>query len=127
MNLRDNGQKGSVISVSIKDPDLKIKSRQTVIDHQTWLQHEIADVSMLLISEFWKIGETAPIRAITIGITRLIQTDEETEQVALFEDEAEQKRKKLDKLETAIDMLRRKTGGKAVTRGFQKNEDIGIK
>ncbi len=127
MNLRDNGQKGTVISVSIKDPELKIKSRQTVIDHPTWLQHEIADVSMRLINEFWRIGETAPIRAITIGITRLMPADEETEQVSLFEDENDQKRKKLDKLETAIDMLRRKTGGKAVTRGFQKNEDIGIK
>ena len=36
-------------------------------------------------------------------------------------------RKKQDKLETVIDALRRKTGDKAVTRGFQKNEDIGIK
>ncbi len=38
-----------------------------------------------------------------------------------------EKRKKQDKLETVIDALRRKTGDKAVTRGFQKNEDIGIK
>jgi DNA polymerase-4 len=127
MTLRENGQKGAVISVSVKDPDLKIKSRQTVIDRHTWLQHEIADVSMRLINEFWRIGESAPIRAITIGITRLIPADEETEQVYLFEDADELKRKKLDKLETAIDMLRRKTGSKAVTRGFQKNEDIGIK
>ena len=82
---------------------------------------------MRLISEFWRIGETAPIRAITIGITRLIPSDEETEQVSLFEDENAKRRKKLDKLETTIDILRRKTGGKAVTRGFQKNEDIGIK
>ena len=46
---------------------------------------------------------------------------------SLLEDEDTEKRKKQDKLETVIDALRRKTGDKAVTRGFQKNEDIGIK
>ena len=49
------------------------------------------------------------------------------EQVSLLDDEDTEKRKKQDRLETVIDALRRKTGEKAVTRGFQKNEDIGIK
>ena len=126
-NLRGNGQKGAVISVSIKSPDLKVKQKQTALDHYTWLQHEIADVSMRLISGFWQIGEYAPIRAITIGVSKLIPADEDIEQVSLLEDEDTEKRKKQDKLETVIDALRKKTGDKAVTRGFQKNEDIGIK
>ena len=126
-NLRRNGQKGSVISVSIKSPELKVKSRQTAMDHYTWLQHEISDVSMRLISEFWQVSESAPIRAITVGITKLISTDEDVEQVSLLDDGDFDKRKKQDKLESAIDELRRRTGKKAVTRGFQKNEDIGIK
>ncbi len=126
-NLRGNDQKGAVISVSIKSPDLKVKQKQTALDHYTWLQHEIADVSMRLINGFWQIGEYAPIRAITIGVSKLIRADEDVEQVSLLEDEDTEKRKKQDKLETVIDALRRKTGDKAVTRGFQKNEDIGIK
>ncbi len=126
-NLRRNGQKGAVISVSIKSPDLKVKQKQMAIDHYTWLQHEIADVSMHLINGFWQIGEYAPIRAITIGVSKLIRAEEDVEQVSLLDDEDTEKRKKQDKLETVIDALRRKTGDKAVTRGFQKNEDIGIK
>ena len=126
-NLRHNGQKGSVVSVSIKDPELKIKSKQTALDHYTWLQREITDVSMKLISDFWHIGEHAPIRAITIGVSRLIRADEEVEQVSLLDNIDTEKRKKQDKLEAAIDGLRKKTGEKTVTRGFQKNEDIGIK
>lgn len=35
--------------------------------------------------------------------------------------------KKQDRLESAIDALRKKTGNKSVTLGFGKNEDIGIK
>ncbi len=126
-NLRGNGQKGAVISVSIKSPDLKVKQKQIALDHYTWLQHEIADVSMRLIGSFWHIGENALIRAITIGVSKLIRADEDVEQVSLLDDEDTKKRKKQDKLETVIDALRRKTGDKAVTRGFQKNEDIGIK
>ena len=126
-NLRGNGQKGAVISVSIKSPDLTVKQKQTAMDHYTWLQHEIEDVSMRLINSFWHIGEHAPIRAITIGVSKLIRADEDVEQVSLLDDEDTEKRKKQDRLETVIDALRRKTGEKAVTRGFQKNEDIGIK
>ncbi len=127
MTLRRNGQKGAVISVSVKNPELKVKSRQIVLDHHTWLQHEIADVSMRLMGDFWLVGETAPIRAITIGVARLIRPDEDTEQVSLLDGGDAEKRKKQDRLETVIDALRKKTGEKAVTRGFQKNEEIGIR
>ncbi len=127
MTLRHNGQKGAVISVSIKAPDLKVKSRQTALDHCTWLQHEIFDVSMQLIGSFWHIGEHAPIRAVTIGVSKLIQASEETEQLSLLDDGETEKRRKQDRIESAIDALRKKTGTSAVTLGFGKNEDIGIK
>ena len=127
MTLRRNGQKGAVISVSVKNPDLKVKSRQIALNHYTWLQHEISDVSMQLINSFWDIGEYAPIRAITVGASKLIQAGDEIEQVSLLDDAQTEKRIKQDKIESAIDALRRKTGNKAVTLGFGKNEDIGIK
>ena len=126
-SLRYNNQKGSVISISIKNPDLKVKSRQTTLDHYTWLQHEISDVCMQLLHSFWEIGENAPIRAITVGVSGLVRAGEETEQVSLLDDEQIEKRKKQDRIESAIDALRRKTGSSAVTLGFGKNEDIGIK
>ena len=126
-SLRRNGQKGAVVSVSVKNPELKIKSRQTALEHYTWLQHEIAEVSLQLIHSFWTVGEASPIRAITIGVSKLIFADQDVEQVSLIEDEEAEKRKKQDRLEAAIDEIRKKTGERAVTLGFQKNEDIGIK
>ena len=129
-SLRHHQLKGSVISVQIKSPDLRVISRQTSLDHATYLQHEIQRVAMDLIDANWSIGENAPIRAITVGITKLVPAEEETEHVSLFDlmggDQQKKKREKQDKLEAAVYALRQKMGGDTITLGFQKNDDIGI-
>ena len=129
-NLRRHQLKGSVISVQIKTPELKVISRQTSLNAPTYLQHEIQRVAMQLIEENWQIGENAPIRAITVGVTKLIPAGEEVQQVNLFDLlEGEKQKKKLDKqdkLEAAVFALRRKMGSQSITLGFQKNEDIGV-
>ena len=129
-SLRRHQLKGSVISVQIKSPDLRVISRQTSLDHTTYLQHEIQQVAMELIENNWFIGENAPIRALTVGVTKLIPAEEETEQVSLFDlmggDQQKKKREKQDKLEAAVYALRQKKGSNTITLGFQKNDDIGI-
>ena len=130
MSLRRQGLKGAVISVQIKTPQLQVTSRQVSLDHYTWLEHEIRDVAMKLIREHWRIG--APVRAITVGITRLVPADEATEQMDLFDLMGEKKetgkaREKQDKMEAAVDALRQKMGNTAVTLGIHENEDIGIR
>ena len=129
-SLRRHHLKGSVISVQIKSPDLRLISRQTSLNHATYLQHEIQKVAMALIEANWNIGENAPIRALTVGVTKLISAEEEAEQVSLFDlmggDEQKKKREKQDKLEAAVYALRQKKGGDAITLGFQRNDDIGI-
>lgn len=130
-NLRDHGMKGSVISVQLKTPDLRVISRQTSLDHATFLQHEIQEVAMRLIDANWREG--TPIRAITVGVTKLISQEEEIEQVDLFDfiapTEAKEKenRKKQEKLEAAVYALRKKMGGEAISLGYHKNEEIGVK
>ena len=129
-SLRRHQLKGSVISVQIKSPDLRVISRQTSLDHATYLQHEIQRVAMDLIESNWSIGENAPIRAFTVGVTKLIPASEESEQVSLFDlmggDQQKKKREKQDKLEAAVYALRQKKGSDTITLGFQKNDDIGI-
>ncbi|MBQ6483257.1 MAG: DNA polymerase IV [Anaerolineaceae bacterium] len=129
-SLRSHQLKGSVISVQIKAPDMRSISRQTSLDHATYLQHEIQQVAMDLIESNWRIGERAPIRAFTVGVTKLIPAAEETEQVSLFDlmggDQQKKKREKQDKLEAAVYALRKKMGDETITLGFQKNDDIGI-
>ncbi len=130
MNLRRQGLKGSVVSVQIKTPELAVISRQVSLDHYTWLEHEIRDVAMKLIRENWKAG--LPIRAITVGVTKLVPAEEAAEQTDLFDLLGEKKdtgkaREKQDKMEAAVDGLRQKLGNMAVTLGVKQNEDIGIR
>ena len=129
-SLRDHRLKGYVISAQIKSPEFKVISRQTSLDHPTCLQHEIQQVAMALIEAHWQIGEDAPIRALTVGVSRLIPAQEEAEQVSLFdllgENAQKKQREKQDKLEEAVFALRKKLGTDAITLGFQKNDEIGI-
>lgn len=130
MSLRRQDLKGSVVSVQIKNPELQVTSRQVSLDHYTWLEHEIRDVSMKLIREHWQIG--TPIRAITVGVTKLIPAGEAAEQTDLFDllgetKESGRMREKQDKMEAAVDALRRKLGNTAVTLGVRQNEEIGVR
>lgn len=130
MSLRRQGLKGSVVSVQIKTPELAVISRQVSLDHYTWLEHEIRDVAMRLIRENWRAG--LPIRALTVGVTKLVPAEEAAEQTDLFDLLGEKKdtgkaREKQDKMEAAVDGLRQKLGNMAVTLGVQQNEDIGVR
>jgi len=133
MQLRRQKLKGSVIQVQIKTPELRTVSRQITLDHHTYLQHEIKEVAMKLIVDNWPIGIQSPIRAITVGITHLVPADEETCQMSMFDmgignagEGGHIDRDKLERIEAAVDDLRKKHGASAITLGFHKNDDIGI-
>ena len=131
MSLRRQNLKGSVISVQIKSPQLTVISRQTSLNHYTWLQHEIRDVALKLIENNWCVG--SPIRAITVGVSKLLPADKAAEQLDLFDlmTDAGQagscSRERQDKMEAAVDTLRQKMGPLAVTLGIHQNEEIGIR
>ena len=130
MSLRRQGLKGSVVSVQIKTPELAVISRQVSLDHYTWLEHEIRNVAMRLIRENWRAG--LPIRALTVGVTKLVPAEEAAEQTDLFDllgekEDTGKAREKQDKMEAAVDGLRQKLGNMAVTLGVQQNEDIGVR
>ena len=131
MSLRRHDLKGSVITVQIKTPQLVTISRQTSLNHYTWLEHEIRDEAMKLIDENWCMGD--PIRAITVGVSKLVPSAEATEQLDLFNligtasQQGSKNRDKQDKMEAAADALRQKMGNMAVTLGMHKNDDIGVR
>ena len=133
MNLRRRDLKGAVVTVQIKTPQLTVISRQVSLDHYTWLLHEIRDIAMKLIRDNWQIGN--PIRAITVGVSRLVPADEAAEQLDLFDlvsdpappGHAKRDRERQDRMEAAVDTLRQKMGTTAVTLGLQRNEEIGIR
>ena len=129
MSLRRQELKGSVITVQIKTPQLVTISRQVSLNHYTWLEHEIREVAMKLIEEHWHIGD--PIRAITVGVSKLVPGSEAAEQLDLFDlmgsGNGSKDRERQDKMEAAVDALRRKMGNTAVTLGVQQNDEIGVR
>ena len=131
MSLRRQNLKGSVISIQIKTPQLSAISRQISLDHYTWLEHEIREIAMKLIDENWRVGD--PIRALTVGVSKLVSADEALEQLDLFDlmgaegRKGSSDRERQDRMEAAVDSLRRKMGTMAVTLGVQKNDEIGVK
>lgn len=132
MTLRRHSLKGAVINVQIKTPALRVISRQTSLDHHTYLQHEIREVAMALIHANWQIGPDAPIRALTVGVSKLLPADQSMEQTDFLNlaspaETPKQDREKQEKMEAAVDTLRRRFGNDTITLGYQRAEEIGIR
>jgi len=131
--LRQQVLKGSTIQVQIKTPTLKTVSRQTTLRHHTFLQHEILSEAKKLVMEHWFIGSATPIRALTVVVTNLIPAEDAVEQIDLFDaglleddDRHISEREQRERLEAAIDELRKKHGADIITLGYSENEDIGV-
>ena len=124
--LRRHGLKGEVVSVQIRNPEMVDISRQTTLGHYTFLQLEIQEIAMELIHQHWRIGN--PIRALTVGVTKLMPADQVIEQVSLFDIASNRRaaREKQEKLEALVDALRQKHGESSITLGYQENRDIGL-
>ena len=120
--LRREGKKGSVVDVQIRRPDMSTISRQTSLRHATYLQHEIRDVAFGLVKENWRIGSSQPIRALTVGVSKLISEEDEVEQLSLFDTDGDLRRRQ-EKLERVMDTIRQKHGKGAVTLGFRSDAD----
>ena len=129
--LRRHNIKGEVVSVQIRRPDMSVMSRQKTLPHYTFLQHEIQATAFSLLQENWRIGPAQPIRALTVGITKLVDADKAMEQLSLFDMMADNgdkiDRARQEKLEAAVEALRQKHGDRSITLGYQENLDIGIK
>ena len=125
--LRRHDLKGEVVSVQIRRPDMTEISRQSSLGHYTFLQKEIQEAALALVRKHWNIGPAQPIRALTVGVTRLCPADQVVEQMSLFDlGEGKTKREKQERLETLVDALRDKHGEGSITLGYQENKEIGV-
>lgn len=128
-NLRRHELKGEVVFVQIRRPDMTDISRQKTLEHYTFLQHEIQETAFALVQENWLISEHNPIRALTVGVTKLVPASEAVEQLSLFDltDGSGADRGKQERLEAAVEALRKKHGDHSITLGYQGNEEIGVR
>lgn len=120
--LRQHGLKAGGVKVDIKDPYFKVISRQKQLDTTTWLAEEIAQAAAELIRASWRAG--APIRMLTITAINL--TDQLfQEQLSLFGSDSS-KREKAEKMELAMDEVRKKYGNSTIGFASVMSNDLGL-
>lgn len=120
--LRRHKMKAFGVKVDIKDPDLKVISRQQQLDNPANITDIIAETAMSIIRKSWKMRD--PIRMLTITAINLCD-ENQAQQLSLFADEnvlAE----KGEKVERAMDDIRKKFGTDSIKFGSVIGNDIGL-
>ena len=127
--LRKAGQKAGMVSVEIKYSTFQSVSHQMQLDRATDSDNLIYDAACRLFSELW---DKNPVRLLGVRTSKLVMTGE-PEQLSLFDlgmsvmqkqetagTEIQRKkpsREKQEKLDHAMDEIRKKFGKDAVVRG----------
>ena len=119
--LRADGLKCRTVQIQIKDPNFKVIQRQRTLSRPTYLQRELIQVSMALITEHWNLN--APIRLLSVTGTDLVPADESSEQVSLFQPVDQAEHEKLERLEDAMATIRKKFGRSVIGYGKQKQKE----
>lgn len=109
--LRDAGLVGNVISISLRNTELKTIVRQRKIQRRTDLAFEIMETIRPLLKENYYFD--LPLRSIGVSVSNVIPTNH-TVQLNLFVDEEE--REKQSKLELSIDAIRTKFGHHSISQ-----------
>lgn len=123
LDARCQNYKGKTVSIVIKYSDFQTITRQKSMP-QTYLTRKIYETGVKLLEDNW--NRKRPIRLIGIGIGGAVE--EKVQQISLFDITDEKKDiKKEEKLEKALDAIKRKYGLDAVKRARLIASDRKIK
>ena len=116
--LRHAGLYAGGVQVTVRDPQFHNRSRQRQLAAPTHLIRDLTDAAMELLYELWK--PPSPIRALTVTAIHLVQEGEAYEQVDLFS--SGPGKEKQEKLEGAMEQIRKKFGADAIVFGAARPE-----
>ncbi len=115
--LRRDGARAETVSVAIRFFDLRKVSHQCVLEHATNITDEIHETACRLFDELW---DGTPIRLLGIYASHVTR-EGESRQLSLFDDRDYEK---LERLDHALDSIRRRYGAGAVQRAvFLKKKE----
>lgn len=118
--LRAAGLFGTCVTVQIKDPELRVISRQTHISAPTNATSDVLAAARELVKRNWQPG--APARMLSVSVSDL-SDNPGVHQMSFFNDN-EQAREKDRRLYSAVDGIRAKFGGSALRMGNLLSTDI---
>ena len=102
----------------IKDPNLRTITRQRRLAEPTNITGEVLSVAKELVHDNWNAA--APIRMLSVAVSGLV--DYCGDQLSFFEDD--EKKRRAQKLDAALDTIRQRYGKDAVQFGAVLNTDI---
>ncbi len=117
--LRRAGLYAGGVHVTVRDPAFHDRSRQRQLPAPTRLIRDISAAALELAGELWK--PPSPVRALTVTAIHLTPEDETYEQGDLFA--AGENRERQERLEAAVDGIRRRYGGGAIGFGGRTPEE----
>lgn len=121
--LRQSGLRCRTVQLTIKDPALRVITRQKGLERPSDLADELIRAAMELWRDNWPAEK--PIRMLTVTAQNLADPSE-GEQLMLFDEEGAAKRKKKAGLEQAMDAIRQKYGYGAIHSAGLLGNDLGI-
>ncbi|MDE6881270.1 MAG: DNA polymerase IV [Oscillospiraceae bacterium] len=113
--LRQQGLYCGAVQVGVKDPSFHSISRQKQLPYSTHLMRELLGAAMELVDRVWK--PPSPVRLLSVTALALTDRLETYEQVDLLDAGGSASSSRLERLEQAVDAIRRKYGGKAISYG----------
>jgi DNA polymerase-4 len=113
--MRDLGLQAKTVEISLRDNSLFWFTRQTSLSRPTYISSELCSAAMRLLLENYQWEK--PLRSVTIRGTNLVPIGS-VSQLSLFENES--KRERAERLEYAIDDIRRRFGYFAINRAFMQ-------
>ncbi len=111
--LRSYGAIAEGVSVTLRDVNLKVHSKQGLLEVPTCSSHEFGKKAMELIDQCHDFSKDLPLRTITVNVFKLT-TEGECFQSFLWEEDSHKK----ENLDKAIDKLRDKFGYNVLQRAL---------
>lgn len=118
--LRSCGLYCQTVQVQIKDPQFRVISRQKTLSRPIRQTKDLYDAGLDIIFKSWDVSK--PIRLLSLTAAGLTESGSGG-QFSFF-DASQQDSQKIEKLETAIDEIRKRFGKKAVSYGSILKTDI---
>ena len=110
--LREYGLAATVVSIALRDKNLKTITRQATLDFLTDSAFDIASVAVTLLKNNYDFAKMPPLRSIAVSANNLMSGKDAVQQ-NIFEDIGKNSR-----MEKSIDDIRKKYGFGALRRGI---------